>query len=87
MFSSAILLVLIYFMDMDIESQKFRSGEGLSKEEAEKATKRLEIERSEKILEEVTDGVREMLNKGYDLEEVLESIRREVEGNNKENSH
>lgn len=66
---------------------KFSPGEGLSREEAEKATKRMETAESEKALEEAAKGVREMLKNGYDLDEVLESIRREVEGNNKENLH
>lgn len=69
-----------------MEFPKFRPGEDLSLEKAKEATKKLEAGRSEKALEEAAEGVKKMLEEGYDLEEILESIRKEV-GDNKENLH
>lgn len=64
-------------------------GEGLTLEQAQKAEGRLRLEQSEKIMKEVNNGVKDLLSKGYNLDEVLESIKREVEGggNGKENLH
>lgn len=64
-------------------------GEGLSLEQAQKAEGRLRLEQAERTMEEVNEGVKKLLSEGYNLDEVLESIKREVEsgGNGKENLH
>lgn len=77
-------------MEMENLAGKFTpmQGEELTEEKAGEATRRLESEQRERVLEEVSKGVVELLDMGYNLDEVLESIRKEVEGNNgKKNLH
>lgn len=69
---------------MSIENLKI-SGEDLPRAKAEEASKRLRAKEAQKTLDEVSRGVRKMLEEGYNFEEIMESIKRDVEGSDKNN--
>lgn len=62
---------------MGIEQPKFTPGEGLSGEEAKKATKRLESQIRERAIEETESGINESLSAKGDraLEEAISALR------------
>lgn len=62
---------------MGIEQPKFAPGEGLSREEAEKATKRIESQARERAIEETESGINESLSAKGDraLEEAISALR------------